>query len=50
MQIAPNFTSMQWRKLNLDSNEDDWQTTIEVVNKRLNSRYIDPIDELLKSE
>ena len=50
MQIAPSFTSQQWRSLDLDASETDWQTAIDVVNTRLKSRYIDPIDELIKSE
>ena len=50
MQIAPNFTSMHWRALILDSSENDWQTAIDVVNCRLTSRYIDPVECLLESE
>lgn len=50
MEIAPNFTSKQWRALRLDSNENDWQTAIDVVNCRLTSRYIDPVECLLEKE
>lgn len=50
MEIAPNFTAEQWNRLDLDENEDDWQTAINVFNERLNARYIEPVEKLIESE
>ena len=50
MKIAPNFTSDQWRKLDLEKSEDDWQTAIGVLDNRLQSRYIEPVELLIESE
>ncbi|MEX2498949.1 MAG: hypothetical protein WD397_08760 [Wenzhouxiangellaceae bacterium] len=50
MEIAPKFTSEEWRSLDLDKNEEDWRIAIGVLNDRLNARYIEPIEKLVESE
>lgn len=50
MEIAPNFTAEQWKKLDLDGKEHDWQTAINVLENRLSTRYIEPVDTLIKAE
>ena len=50
MEIAPNFTSDQWRALDLDNSEEDWQKAIDALSDRLHARYIDPIEILIESE
>lgn len=50
MEIAPNFTTEQWNKLDLAGKEQDWQTAIDVFDDRLSARYIEPVDTLIKAE
>tara|TARA_A200000113_G_C8618369_1_gene275000 strand:+ start:353 stop:559 length:207 start_codon:yes stop_codon:yes gene_type:complete len=50
MYIAPNFTDEDWNNLTLDGNEEDWQTAISTLEDRINSRYIEPVDELIELE
>ncbi|RLA53629.1 MAG: hypothetical protein DRR42_04230 [Gammaproteobacteria bacterium] len=51
MYIAPNFTAKDWFLLRLDENkEDDWQIAVNVIESRLYSRYIEPLDVLLAAE
>ncbi|MDP2609122.1 MULTISPECIES: hypothetical protein [unclassified Oceanobacter] len=50
MDIAPNFTAKQWKSLDLESNEDDWQKAIGVLYSRLSSRYLEPVDKLIEFE
>ncbi|MDP2505826.1 hypothetical protein [Oceanobacter sp. 3_MG-2023] len=50
MEIAPNFTAKQWKSLDLESNEDDWQKAIGVLCSRLSSRYLEPVDKLIEFE
>ena len=50
MEIAPNFTAKQWKSLDLDNCEKDWQKAIDVLYSRLSSRYLDPVDKLLEFE
>lgn len=50
MYIAPNFTDQDWNNLDLDGNEDDWQTAINALEDRIKSRYIEPVDQLIEFE
>ena len=50
MEIAPNFTAEQWRKLDLFEKEDDWQIAIDALNDRLSARYIEPVEKLIEAE
>ncbi|MGL1932023.1 MAG: hypothetical protein OCC45_09705 [Desulfotalea sp.] len=50
MEIAPNFTAQQWKELDLENSEGDWQKAIDVLDSRLRSRYLEPVDKLLEFE
>ncbi|KZX02076.1 hypothetical protein JL49_02310 [Pseudoalteromonas luteoviolacea] len=50
MYIAPNFTDEDWKNLDLDGNEEDWQSAINALEDRINSRYIEPVDQLIELE
>ena len=50
MDIAPNFTAKQWKSLDLEGNEQDWQKAIDVLYSRLSARYLEPVDKLLEFE
>ena len=50
MEIAPNFTATDWKALDLQENEEDWQKAVEVLQKRLYARYIEPVDVLIEIE
>lgn len=50
MYIAPNFTDQDWNNLDLDGNEEDWQTAINAFEDRIKSRYIEPVDQLIEFE
>jgi hypothetical protein len=51
MQIAPGFTSVDWRRLNLDDNlHDDWQRAVQALRDRLWKRYVEPVDALIHNE
>lgn len=50
MEIAPNFSASDWKKLNLDEDEQHWLKAIAVLRDRLHSRYLQPIDVLIAAE
>ncbi len=51
MQIAPGFDSADWRSLRLDDpNSADWDKAIEIFRSRLECRFVEPVDELIKLE
>jgi hypothetical protein len=51
MQIAPNFTSADWRKLDLATPESpDWSMAIDAFEQRLQMRFFDPIECLRVAE
>ncbi len=50
MDIAPNFSDADWKQLELENSEDDWQKAIDVFKQRLFARYIDPVDILIEAE
>ena len=50
MKIAPKYTSDDWKALNLDNKENDWQKAIDILHSRLYGRYIEPIDILIEAE
>jgi hypothetical protein len=47
MKISLEFTDDDWRKLNLDNSENDWQTAINMLEARTRERYFEPISVLL---
>ena len=51
MKIAPNYSSEDWNKLDLqDHNSEDWPIAIAIFKERINARYIEPMDILIKTE
>lgn len=52
MKIAGNYTVGDWTKLNLTSPEvwdaPDWKIAISIFETRIQKRFIEPIDELIK--
>lgn len=50
MDIAPNFSAEDWKILDLENSEDDWQRAIDAFEQRLFARYVDPVDVLIETE
>lgn len=51
MHIAPGIHRSEWLKLRLDDGTStDWNRAIEIFNERINSRYIEPVDLLIKKD
>jgi len=51
MYIAPDVTDEEYKNLNLDDNDShDWDRAIEIVNLRISSRYLEPVDLLIKED
>lgn len=51
MYIAPGIHRDEWLKLNLDDAEStDWNRAIEIFNARIESRYLEPVDLLIKED
>lgn len=51
MEIAKGVKASDWHKLDLTgNNETEWDKSIEIFNKRIEERYIEPIDILIKQE
>jgi len=48
MKISLGYTDDDWRKLDLDNNENDWQTAVQMLESRIKERYFDPVDVLLE--
>lgn len=50
MEIAPEFTVSDWKKLQLqDPLSKDWEKAISVFEKRIKSRFIEPADILIEA-
>ena len=51
MYIAPGITNDEYKKLNLvDNDSPDWERAIEIFKSRLSSRYLEPVDLLIKDD
>ncbi len=51
MYIAPGIHRDEWTKLQLDDETSpDWNRAIEIFNARIGSRYLEPVDLLIKSD
>lgn len=51
MYIAPGIHSDEWLKLKLDdAGSPDWNRAIEIFNARIESRYLEPVDLLIKED
>ncbi len=48
MKIALKYSDTDWWKLHLDSNENDWQTAVDMLESRIKERYFKPADVLLE--
>ena len=48
MKISLEYTDDNWSNLDLDNNEDDWQTAVRMLEARIKERYFDPVDALLE--
>ena len=52
MYIAPGIDRDEWLKLELDNagGSPDWNRAIEIFNARIQSRYLEPVDLLIKAD
>jgi len=51
MKIAPGVDREEWLNLNLDEHDSpDWEKAIEIFKKRIDSRYIEPVDILIDKD
>ena len=51
MYIAPNIKNDEYLQLNLDDeNNPDWNRAIEIFSLRIKSRYLEPINFLIKED
>ena len=51
LEIAPGVQHTDWLRLNLkDDLNKDWEFAIDILKKRIENRYIEPIDLLLANE
>lgn len=51
MEIAPDYTVGDWKKLNLGSKESaDWPKAVEIFEARIRKRFLDPADVLIAHE
>ena len=51
MQIAPGIQATEWQALKLDDSASaDWSKAIQILEARINERYIEPVDHLIAEE
>lgn len=51
MHIAPGIHKDEWLKLKLnDAESPDWNRAIEIYDARIQSRYLEPVDLLIKAD
>jgi len=51
MYIAPGIHRDEWLKLKLDDETSpDWNRAIDIFNARIDSRYLEPVDLLIKED
>ncbi len=51
IEIAPGIKASQWTQLDLDDpNSLDWGKAIQIFEKRIEDRYITPVDLLIEAE
>ena len=51
MEIAPGFAAGSWQALKLDDPASpDWATAVQVLERRVHERFIEPIDHLIAAE
>jgi hypothetical protein len=51
MQIAPGIDASSWQALKLDDpSSQDWGTAVQILERRIVQRFIEPIDHLIAAE
>ncbi len=51
MYIAPGVTNEEYKQLNLENNQsNDWDRAVDIFKKRITSRYLEPVDLLIKKD
>ena len=51
MQIAPGVDASAWHGLKLDDPDSgDWDKAVSILARRIQNRYIEPVDFLIASE
>jgi len=51
MNIAPGVTDEEYKQLNLENDQsNDWGKAIDIFKKRIASRYLEPVDMLIKKD
>ena len=51
MEIAPGIDASEWRALDLTSGDSpDWPTAIGMLRKRIEARYLEPVDILVATD
>lgn len=51
MVIAPGYRDTDWRRLTLDdAASPDWSTGIDILEKRIKARYVEPADMLVGAD
>jgi len=49
--IAPGITDEEYKQLNLENDQsNDWGKAIDIFKKRIASRYLEPVDMLIKKD
>ena len=53
LEIAPGYTVSCWRSLKLNPDEPgalDWKTAVAILDARIRCRFLEPVDELMRTE
>ena len=51
MYISPGVTDEDYKRLNLENNQsNDWNRVIDIFKTRITSRYLEPVDLLIKKD
>lgn len=50
MKISLEYTDDDWRNLDLDNHESDWQKGVNMLEARIRERYFEPVNVLLEFE
>ena len=50
MEIAKGVYSEDWKNLDLENSEADWQKAVDILESRFNERFFEPISILLQHE
>ncbi len=51
MEIAPGIDASKWKELDLDNDQSsDWNKAIEIFQMRIEGRYLEPVDLLIRAE